>query len=649
MVEIKDADDFEKKFIEKYLKNEANKKIQEFEKKKAGLTDKHKILELDKKIKSVVDDLERNLIHLNEPERSIEKLGQGLKTDTIDNTNIESDFCYKNLKIPMKIWNYLYQYQKDGIKWMIDLYLNKKGGILADEMGLGKTLQVIGFVIGLLSYKKDARILILCPATIIYHWIDEFYKIQPSLEISKTEKGQINILSYDFFRANAFKIEYECVFLDEGHKIKNKDAKITLEVKKLVAIAKFILTGTPIQNDLSELWSVCDFTNPNLLGSYYTFQQEFEYNINRGRTEQEKTISYKYSVLLRSIIEPFILRRLKSQIQSQLPNKKDKVIFLSLSDMQKNLYKQALESKRFQRLKISLYESKQGILGAISYLRKICNHPCLVDYNSYDQFNKSNSREFKSSELQILNEDAVISKLLHNSSKIQMAFDLLSDWFMNGAKALIFFQTIQMLKVFEKTLLMYKENYKFLLMTGETPIKQRSFLVNEFNNNSGIFLFLLTTKVGGLGLNLTGASRIIIFDPDWNPSTDNQAKERIYRYGQKTDVEIYRFICKNTIEEKIYEKQIYKDCLSKKILSNPDIAFKKQYFSDLFSFYEDYQQDSKHENNKAVFSIQPDELVQVKDEDKRDFKILSNFTSKLKLNGEELIEYILRREANLDE
>lgn len=203
-----------------------------------------------------------------------------------------------------------------------------------------------------------------------------------------------------------------------------------------------------------------------------------------------------------------------------------------------------------------------------------------------------------------------------------------------------------MLQIAQKALKSFRPQFNFCTMTGSTPINQRSNIIETFNTDKSLFIFLLTTRVGGLGINLTSANRIIIFDPDWNPSTDNQAKERIYRFGQKSDVQMYRLITRDTLEEKIYQKQIYKDCLSKKILANPSIVFEKEYFFDLFACPNVYETDIKIENNRMI-EIVDDKLVDVNQEDSKSFSLLKELNSKAFLTGTELIEYIKRREINL--
>lgn len=529
---------------------------------------------------------------------------------------------------------------------MIDLFIDQRGGILADEMGLGKTLQVLTFVIGLINSGKGNRFLVLCPSTVINQWTIEFKGLIDKLNWIHDPKHLI-IKSYEKFRIDANCLDVDGVFLDEGHRIKNKDSLISISVKTILTPNRFVITGTPIQNSLSELWSIFNFINPNMLGSYSTFQDEFENKIKNPKSDKEKRIAYEYSVLLRSTIDPYIKRRLKSQINHKLPNKTDKIIFLGLSPEQTNLYIKTLESKRFKDLRDNINGSKHGVLSAICLLRKICNHPILVQ-NEKPDFMKTYDNECTKNIENVLSTITDPLSLISSSSKLKAVVDLLQKWFEDKHKVLLFFQTVQMLKIVEFLISQAFNKFKFLTMSGKTPLLQRSKLVDRFNNDKDIFLFLLTTRVGGLGLNLTGASRIIIFDPDWNPSTDNQAKERIYRFGQKSNIEIYALICKSTIEEKIYEKQIYKDNLSKRILSNQEIAFSKHYFSDIFSFYPESQQEIEIDIANGL-GAQTSGLVEIKQEDVNNYRIIKDLGLKRLLSGRELIEYINRRESSLSE
>ncbi len=528
---------------------------------------------------------------------------------------------------------------------MINLFTQNKGGVLADEMGLGKTIQVLAFILTLFHNSLAERILILSPLSVIFQWEEEikkmFYDIfnfQEDLDIllefksNSIHSKKIYILGYDHFKIKCKKnkgilsIPLDCVFLDEGHKIKNKDTQISILCKKINCDVRYVISGTPIQNNLTELWSIFDFVNSSLLGSFLDFKEEFVKNI-----KENNDLAYKYSILLRSLIEPFILRRLKKDVNAQLPGKKDKVLFCSLTPTQNNLYFDVL-SRINRKTHIDIQKNGKELLGDIDHLRKVCNHPRLI-----------------------INRD---QHIINSCSKMIALFDLLKKWKLNKNKVLIFTQTIQMQDLLILAFEHYNQNnlnnsesssdnFTFLKMNGTMPQVKRKQTIEEFNENASIFCFLLTTRVGGLGLNLVGADRIVIYDPDWNPTVDSQAKERIYRYGQKSDVEIYRLVCRNTLEEKIYQKQIYKDCLSKKILTDP-MTFIKKDMTDIF-LYGIPMDDKIRIVNDKNFDLVEDEFVEVKKEDMEEFNELKTFNSKSMLTGKELIELIVKRESGIND
>ncbi|KAJ3380078.1 hypothetical protein HDU92_006206, partial [Lobulomyces angularis] len=268
--------------------------------------------------------------------------------------------------------------------------------------------------------------------------------------------------------------------------------------------------------------------------------------------------AYKCAVVLRDTISPYLLRRLKKDVAQDLPKKSEQVLFCRLTPLQKKLYQQFCHGEEVENIILG----KRNALYGIDILRKICNHPDLLDRKVL-----SASHDYGSEE---------------KSCKMLVVKSLLKMWKEGGSKTLLFVQTRQMQDILEKFL--QKEGYKFLRMDGNTAIKNRQGLVDTFNNDPLIDLFLLTTKVGGLGLNLIGASRVLIFDPDWNPSTDIQARERAWRVGQKKDVTIYRLMTSGTIEEKIYHRQIFKTFLTNKVLEDPKQQrfFKQNDIHDLF-------------------------------------------------------------------
>ncbi|KAI8824146.1 DNA dependent ATPase [Fimicolochytrium jonesii] len=380
------------------------------------------------------------------------------------------------------------------------------------------------------------------------------------------QHGHILITTYAGIRVYSEKllpVKWACAVLDEGHQIKNPDADITIACKQLRTPHRIILTGTPIQNNLTELWSLYDFVFPGRLGTLPVFQAQFAIPVQLGgysnATNIQVQTAYKCACVLRDLISPYMLRRTKADVASDLPKKTEQVLFCRLTPYQREEYERFLRSDEVA----SILSGKRQSLYGIDIMRKICNHPDIL------------LRETKQN-------DADYGAVEH-SGKMKVVQALLRMWKTQGHRTLLFCQTIQMQDILEEFL--KAEGYRYRRMDGSTPIKNRIALVDEFNGDGSVFVFLLTTRVGGLGINLTGANRIIIYDPDWNPSTDVQARERAWRIGQRKDVTIYRLMTSGTIEEKIYHRQIFKQFLTNKILKDPRQRrfFKNNDLNDLFT------------------------------------------------------------------
>lgn len=523
-----------------------------------------------------------------------------------------------NFRIPKCLWNELFEYQKEGVEWMLKLWDEGNGGVLGDEMGLGKTVQIVAFLSALqISGKLDEPSLIVAPSTLLSQWIRELNTWWPPLRTvllhsSSTNFNETrsvkNFVSGFYPKTHVFITSYgtcsslnlqkvllglkwNCVVLDEGHKIRNPDAQITLVCKQFQSLKRFVLSGTPIQNNLTELWSLFDFVNPGLLGSLPLFKAELALPINIGGYSNASLFqvqtSYKCACTLRDLIKPFLLRRLKLLVlmnNGNLPDKKEEIVFCRITPYQRTLYETFISSDDVD----AIIERRRNLLAGIDILRKICNHPDLLDHVNYkydddfDDFdeeedgNYSNNFQYEvpNNLMKTFNLTKKPTDPIERSGKLKVLDKILELWYKNGHRALIFCQTRQMLDLIEEYIRSRKvseeDHYKYLRMDGTTPIKQRLQMVDRFNSqNSPFFLFLLTTRVGGLGINLTGADRVIIYDPDWNPSTDLQARERVYRLGQTRSVSILRLITAGTIEEKIYHRQIFKQFLTQRILEDP--------------------------------------------------------------------------------
>ncbi|OQR93283.1 DEAD/DEAH box helicase [Achlya hypogyna] len=473
------------------------------------------------------------------------------------------------LVVPHRVWSALFPHQKEGIQWLYQLHVQNAGGILGDDMGLGKTVQIAAYLACLHRMRLLHSVLLACPASVLWQWVRELHKWVPELRvvllhssgssttaypttIAKTfEKGGVLLTTYENLRANADAMlskEWDYVVLDEGHRIRNPDAEITLVCKQLRTVHRLILTGSPIQNRLKELWSLFDFVFPGKLGTFPTFEDEFVLPIRHGgyanATKVQILMAYKCALVLRDLIAPYMLRRLKKDVQiaTALPDKMEQVIFCPLSVAQTSAYKAFLTSNEVR----SVLARDARPFRALTVLRQLCNHPCLV-------------RDV----------DAPPTEpALEDSGKLVVLQTILQVWFKQRHRVLVFAQhrrTLDLLATMLRTL-----GYVHCRLDGTTSVRERQALIDAYNApNSDVFCFLLTTRAGGIGVNLTGADRVVIFDPDWNPSTDMQARERAWRLGQTKPVTIYRLITSGTIEEKIYHRQLFKQYLMNKVLRDP--------------------------------------------------------------------------------
>jgi DNA excision repair protein ERCC-6 len=525
------------------------------------------------------------------------------------------DHQFENdIKLPGDVYPALFDYQKTGVQWLGELYSQQVGGIIGDEMGLGKTIQIISFLAGLHYSKKLTKpIIVVAPATVLRQWVNEFHRWWPPLRVSilhSSGSGMLNIGSegrmeeveemYGFVEkkpkpsSRAAKkivnkvvqhghvlvttyaglqaysdvlipVNWDYAVLDEGHKIRNPNTAITIYCKELRTANRVILSGTPMQNNLIELWSLFDFVFPMRLGTLVNFRQSFEVPIKLGgyanATNLQVLTATKCAETLKAAISPYLLQRLKVDVASDLPKKSEQVLFCKLTKPQREAYEMFLASDEMTSI---LNHTRQSLYG-IDILRKICNHPDLLNprLRGKPGYKWGNPNK---------------------SGKMQVVKALLEMWKRFGHKTLLFSQGVQMLNIIED-FIKSLDGFNYLRMDGGTNIKDRQNLVDRFNNDPGLHVFLLTTKVGGLGVNLTGANRVIIFDPDWNPSTDVQARERAWRLGQKKEVTIYRLMTVGTIEEKIYHRQIFKQFLTNKILKDPKQrqTFQMKDLYDLFT------------------------------------------------------------------
>ncbi|MGN0180934.1 MAG: SNF2-related protein [Candidatus Ornithomonoglobus sp.] len=445
-------------------------------------------------------------------------------------------------KIPCNLENVLRGYQKDGVKWFTQLSAMGMGGILADDMGLGKTLQVIAYIHGI---KPDKPVLIVAPSTLIYNWQREIERFTPDADsiiisgpkesraelIKNIDEYEFVITSYPLLRRDIAyykNIEFSYCFIDEAQYIKNAKTMNAVSVKRIHARHRFALTGTPIENSLMELWSIFDFVMPGYLKSSREFRDRFEIPAIRGG-------DIAVSDMLRSLIRPFVLRRMKNDVLNELPEKIETTMLADLNREQKALYTEFLREAKGQAEGILRENGNRLVLLTLLLrLRQICCHPALFD-SSYSG----------------------------ESGKLDLLLELLRNGVESGHRILIFSQFRSMLDIIAEALNENKLDYFYI--NGSTPVDERTQMAEDFNKGERT-IFLVSLKAGGTGLNLIGADMVIHYDPWWNPAVTDQATDRAYRIGQTRAVHVIKLAAKGTIEEKILQLQERKRMLADDII-----------------------------------------------------------------------------------
>lgn len=469
-----------------------------------------------------IDSLQNNLEALRiKRNRDFRKL-----IDTYKNSIEDID----SITIPEHLNNIMRDYQKYGVEWLSTLAKYHLGGILADDMGLGKTLQSIALMLNAKENSDKHNLsLVVCPSSLTLNWENEIQKFAPTLKTlcltgTVAERNSLfeTINNYDVIITSYAtmirdidkyeKIHFNIQFLDEAQNIKNHNTAAAKSVKAIKSDIRFALTGTPIENSLAELWSIFDFIMPGYLYNYSYFKKNFETPI--VKKNDEKSVA-----ALQRLTSPFILRRLKKNVLTELPEKTETVLYTTMSSEQQKIYTANVAQIKGELQTLNDMTDKIKILAMLTRLRQLCCDPTLV----YDNYNGG-------------------------SAKLEQCIELIKSCIDAKHKILLFSQFTSMLEHISKIL--DSNNISYYTLTGKTKPSERIRLVNEFNKND-TNVFLISLKAGGTGLNLTGADIVIHFDPWWNISAENQASDRAYRIGQKNNVQIYKLIVKNTIEEKI--------------------------------------------------------------------------------------------------
>ena len=504
--------------------------------------------------------------------------------ENVKNVEIQKDKEYKELvnnidereydneiNIPKDLNCTLRYYQKVGYKWLKILDDYKFGGILADDMGLGKTVQLISV---LLDYKEHAKLklpsIVVTPSSLALNWKSEIEKFASTIKVlvirgnSEEREKQIKsipnydlvITSYDLLKRDMEIYKQENILFkyqiaDEAQYIKNSNTQNAKSLKAINAQTRYALTGTPIENSLAELWSIFDYIMPGYLFTYKKFKQLYEIPIMKDNDEEAMQ-------KLKMMIEPFVLRRVKRDVLKELPEKSITVLNNEMQGEQLQIYLSYLAQAKKQAISEiegnGIEKSQIKILALLTRLRQICCHPSLF-----------------------------LENYMGESSKLSQCIEIVKDAIAGKHKILIFSGYTSMLNIIEGNLA--KEGINYYKLTGQTKVDERVKLVNDFNNNPDIKVFLISLKAGGTGLNLIGADMVIHYDPWWNMSAENQATDRAYRIGQKNNVQVYKLITKNSIEEKIYELQEKKSKLIDNMLSTQTTFINKLNKDDIIELF----------------------------------------------------------------
>jgi len=476
----------------------------------------------------------------------------------------------------------LKEYQVKGLEWMVSLYNNNLNGILADEMGLGKTIQTISLLTYLMEKKKNmGPFLVIVPLSTLSNWMLEFEKWAPSVTTlsykgspaarravqGQIRAGRFNVLvtTYEYIireKAILSKLRWKYMIIDEGHRMKNHNNKLTVTINTFYSTShRLLLTGTPLQNKLPELWSLLNFLLPSIFKACDTFEQWF--NAPFAITGEKVELNEEETILiirrLHKVLRPFLLRRLKKDVESQLPDKVEYIIKCEMSGLQRALYTH-MQEKGVMLTDNPKKEGKssggaKALMNTIMQLRKLCNHPFM-----FQHIEEAYARHVGMASDTVSGPD-----IYRASGKFELLDRIFPKMRRTGHRILLFCQMTQLMTILEDYL--NWRGHKYLRLDGTTKSEERGEMLREFNcANSEYFIFLLSTRAGGLGLNLQTADTVIIFDSDWNPHQDLQAQDRAHRIGQKNEVRVLRLMTVNSVEERILAAARYKLNMDEKVI-----------------------------------------------------------------------------------
>ncbi|KAJ1408276.1 SNF2 family N-terminal domain-containing protein [Ochromonadaceae sp. CCMP2298] len=489
---------------------------------------------------------------------------------------------------PNLVGGTLMPYQVEGLQWLLSLWENGLNGILADEMGLGKTIQIIALIAHLRHNGTAGPYLIAGPLATITNWVNEFKKWLPSCPVllyygdkqhreelrkkhmpvgkAKELSFPVVVTSFDICIADRPHLEkyvWQYIILDEGHRIKNRNCKLIRELKQIQSVSRLLLTGTPIQNSLEELWSLLNFCSPMIFDDLEVFRSWFDFRNIGQDTQVEDILSTQEQnrivTKMHEIMRPFVLRRLKSEVLGdRLPPKKEIVVYCGMTPLQREYYARVMDGTLRESL-IELGVDGAKRLSQINPLmnqRKVCNHPFLFG-------------DLKDAHGNSLRDSEHGNFLVMASGKFKLLHRMLPRLKAEGHRVLIFSQMTSLLDLLEDYLA--TQQHAYVRFDGSTKLEERQSCIDQFNEkDSDLFIFLISTRAGGLGINLTAADTVILFDSDWNPHQDSQAQDRCHRIGQQEQVVSYRFLTSGSVEIDMMKKQISKKKLERITIQGGD-------------------------------------------------------------------------------
>jgi len=502
----------------------------------------------------------------------------------------------------------LERYQMEGVEWMWRKTEERLGVILGDDMGMGKTAQAL-WLIKRVWERVGKSVVVVAPNTVLEGWEKEAEKFRIGIEcevvrsgtedakrkITSAEGRKILVIGYEAMLKREKlmrRMYFDMMVIDEAQRVKNKDTRISRVCREIDARTKVCITGTPIQNNLMELWSIVDMVRPKYLGDYSTFKTEMEEPLRRSKMKRAEEAEIRkgdaITKHLKKTVEEILLRRTKEEVGLEIPEKEEFEIYCPLTENQQRTYQDALQDDMVR----TTIQGKNNPLKTIMHLRRICSHPMLNE--KLEKSEERGRRGAGGKSEQSGRERAGKRRLsragdLKDSGKVQVLLRLMERWKEESRKVLVFSQYKEMLDILEEVLGKCVGKEQIRRIDGDTPIGKRIETISEFGKSDLAEVMLLTMRVGGVGVNIQKANTVVLFDMDWNPFNEEQAKGRAHRIGQRQKVETYRLLCKGTVEDSMKITQEIKKDIAKGILKGAEAKklFEKVDLCRLFHYFHD--------------------------------------------------------------